>query len=140
MYHYKLTIITILLLTLSFNGMAQKKQSVSDANPQEPKPEIVKVERINDQDILTVASSSDTIRILWSEDNKSIIERMMQSSVGTGRTIKDIEGADVHILRVKKNMKLGIYFRNKMRSSISITDEELSILTPGKSRDHTDGH
>lgn len=128
---YRLTIITILLLTFSFNGMAQKRQIVLDANPQEPKPEVVKVERINDQDILRVANSSDTIRILMSEDVRNTIERMMHSKVGTAETLKDIDGADVHILRIKKNLKTGVYFRDKGKTTISVTDEELAILTSG---------
>ena len=129
MTHRELTIITILLLALSFNGMAQKKQINLEANPKAPKSEIVKIERINNQDILSVANTTDTIRILLSEEVRNTINGLMQSSVGTGKTLKDIEGKDVHMLRVKKNMKLGIYFRNKMRSSIAVTDSELSILT-----------
>lgn len=129
MAHRELTIITILLLALSFNGMAQKKQINLEANPKSPKSEIVKIERINNQDILRVASSTDTIRILLSEEVRNTINGLMQSSVGTGKTLKDIEGADVHILRVKKNARLGLYFRNKMTSAISVTDEDLSILT-----------
>ena len=131
MKHYELTIITILLLAFSFTGMAQKKRIILDANPQAPKSEIVKIERINNQDILRVASSTDTIRIFLSEEVRSTINGLMQSSVGTGKSLKDIEGADVHILRVKKNTKLGIYFRNKMSSAISVTDEELTFLSSG---------
>ena len=131
MKHRELTIITILLLALSFNGMAQKKRINLDANPKAPKSEIVTVERINNQDILRVASSTDTIRILLSEEVRSTIKELMQSSVGTGKTLKDIEGADVHILRVKKNTKLGLYFRNKTTSSIAVTDEELTFLSSG---------
>lgn len=131
MTHRELTIITILLLTLSFNGMAQKKRNNLDANPKASKSEIIKIERINNQDILRVASSTDTIRILLSEEVRNTIKGLMQSSVGTGKTLKDIEGADVHVLRVKKNTKLGMYFRNKMTSAISVTDEELTFLSSG---------
>ena len=119
----------ILLLIISLNGMAQSHQVVLEARPKTPKVENVKVERINDQDILRVANSTDTIRFFLSEDIRKAIEKMLQSDLGTSETLKDIEGKDVHMLRVKKNMKLGIYFRNKMRSSIAVTDSELSILT-----------
>lgn len=123
-----LIVTVILLLILSFNGMAQSRQVVLEARPKTPKVENVKVERINDQDILRVANSNDTIRIFLSDDVRNTIERMMQSNVGKGEIIKDIEGADVHILRVKKNMEPAIYFRNKMRKSISVFDEELIIV------------
>ena len=52
----------------------------------------------------------------------------MQSNVGTGLTLKDIEGADVHLLRVTKNMKPGIFFRKRKRTSISLSDEEFGII------------
>ena len=125
MIAHKLTIITILLLALSFNGMAQNRKVKQELNPTIPKAESVKIEQINDQDILRVASPTDTIRIPLSDDTWTKIENLMRSNVGTGLTLKDIEGADVYILRVTKNMKPGIYFRNKKRTSISIIDEEI---------------
>lgn len=115
--------------------MAQKKQIYLEVNPKAPKSEIVKIERINDQDILSVANTTDTIRILLSEEVRNTINGLMQSSVGTGKTLKDIEGADVHILRVKKNTRLGLYFRNMMRPAISVTDEELSVLTSSNDKE-----
>ena len=128
MTHRELTIITILLLALSFNGMAQNREVKLEINPTAPKAEPVKIEQINNQDILRVASPTDTIRIPLSDDTWAQIENLMQSNVGTGLTLKDIEGADVYILRVTKNMKPGIYFRNKKRTSISIIDEEITSV------------
>ena len=122
---HKLTIITIFLLALSFNGMAQNRNVKQELNPT---AEPVKIEQINNQDILRVASPTDTIRIPLSDDTWTKIENFMQSNVGTGFTLKDIEGADVYILRVNKNMKPGIYFRNEMRKSISISDEEFTSM------------
>ena len=124
----KLTIITIFLLALSLNGMAQNRKVKRAIEPTIPKAEPVKIEQINNQDILRVASPIDTIRIPLSDDTWTKIENLMQSNVGTGLTLKDIEGADVYILRVTKNMKPGIYFRNEMRKSISLSDEELEII------------
>jgi len=128
MTHRELTIITILLLALSFNGMAQKKEVKREITTTVSKAEPVKIEQINNQDILRVASQADTIRIPLADDTWAQIENLMQSNVRTGLTLKDIEGADVYILRVTKNMKPGIYFRNEMRKSISLSDEELGIL------------
>ena len=113
---HKLTIITILLLALSLNGMAQNREVKLEINPTAPKVEPFKIEQINNQDILRVASPTDTIRIPLSDDTWTKIENLMQSNVGTGFTLKDIEGADVHLLRVNKNMKPGKYFRNRMES------------------------
>ena len=128
MIPHKLTIINILLLALSLNGMAQNREVKLEIKPTAPKAEPVKIEQINNQDILRVASQADTIRIPLTDDTWTQIENLMQSNVGTGLTLKDIEGADVHLLRVNKNMKPGIYFRNKMRTSISVLNEELGIL------------
>lgn len=122
---HKITIITIFLLALSFNGMAQNRNVKQELNPTAPTAEPVKIEQINNQDILRVASPTDTIKIPLSDDTWTKIENLMRSNVGTGLTLKDIEGADVYILRITKNMKPGIYFRNKKRTSISIIDEEI---------------
>lgn len=123
-----LKVTVILLLAFAFNGMAQTKQIKLEANPQADKVENVKVERIDNQDILRVADPIDTIRIILSVDNRSKIENLMQSNVGTGITIKDMDGADVRLLRVTMNMKQGIYFSDKKKKSISVFDEELKLL------------
>ena len=125
---HKITIITIFLLALSFNRMAQNRKVKQELNPTAPKAEPVKIEQINNQDILRVASPTDTIRIPLTDDTWTKIENLMQSNVGTRLTLKDIEGADVHLIRVNKNMKPGIYFRNEMRKSISISDEEFTSM------------
>ena len=108
--------------------MAQNREVKLEINPTVPKAEPVKIEQINNQDILRVASQADTIRIPLTDDTWTQIENLMQSNVGTGLTLKDIEGADVHLVRVNKNVKPGIYFRNKKRTSISVLNEELGIL------------
>ena len=123
-----LKVTVILLLAFAFNGMAQTKQIKLEANPQADKVENVKVERIDNQDILRVADPIDTIRIILSVGNRSKIENLMQSNVGTGITIKDMDGADVRLLRVTMNMKQGIYFSDKKKKSISVFDEELKLL------------
>ena len=125
MIPHKLTIITILLLALSLNGMAQNREVKLEINPTAPKAEPVKIEQINNQDILRIASPADTIRIPLTDDTWTKIEDLLQSNVGTELTLKDIEGADVYLVRVSKNTKPSIYFRNKMRKSISVLDEEL---------------
>ena len=125
---HKLTIITILLLALSLNGMAQNREVKLEINPTVPKAEPVKIEQINNQDILRVASQADTIRIPLSDDTWTQIENLMQSNVGTELILKDVEGADVHLVRVTKNMKPGIYFRNKMRKSIAVFIDDIKNL------------
>lgn len=124
---YELTISIVLLIAFSLPGMAQKRVINREARPQAPKTEIIKIEHINDQDILRVASPEDTIRIPMSECIRTKLEDLKQSKVGTSIILKDINGADVKVLRVFKSMKPGIYFRNKMRKSISVFDEELII-------------
>ena len=124
---YELTITTLLLLAFSLPGMAQKRIINREARPQAPKTESIKIEHINDQDILRVASPEDTIRIPLSDAIRNKIEDLMQSNAGTSIILKDINGTDVNVLRVFKSMKPGVYFRNKMRTSISVFDEELKI-------------
>ena len=128
MIPYRLITTTLLVFALSLTGMAQKKQVKLELNPTAHKSEPVKIEQINNQDILRVASPADTIRIPLSIDTWTKIETLMQSSVGTELTLKDIEGADVNLLRINKNMKPGIYFRNKKNKSIGINDGELAVL------------
>ena len=128
MIHHKLTLITILLLALSLNGMAQSREVKLEIKTTVPKAEPVKVEQINNQDILRVASQADTIRIPLTDDTWAQIENLVQSNVGTGLTLKAIEGADVHLLRVTKNMKPGIYSRKRNRTSISLSDEKFGII------------
>ena len=125
---HKLTIIIIFLLALSFNGMAQNRKVKQELNPTIPKAESVKIEQINNQDILRVASPTDTIRIPLSDGTWTKIENLMRSNVGTGLTLKDIEGADVYNLRVNKNINPEIYIRNEMRKSISLSDEEFTSM------------
>ena len=132
MIPHKLTIITILLLVLSFNGMAQNREVKLEIKPTVPKVEPVKIEQINNQDILRIASQSDTIRIPLSDDIWTKIENLMQSSVGAELVLTDIEGADVYLVRVSKNTKPGIYFRDKMRKSISVIDEEMKTISNNK--------
>ena len=124
---YELTIATLLLLAFSLPAMAQKRIVNRESRPQAPKTESIKIEHINDQDILRVASPEDTIRIPLSDVIRNKIEELMQSQAGTSIILKDINGADVNVLRVFKSMKPGIYFRNKMRKSISVFDDELRI-------------
>ena len=124
---YELTLITLLLLAFSLPGMAQKRIINREARPQAPKTERIKIENINNEDILRVASPEDTIRIPLSDGTRGKIEDLMQSKVGTSIILKDVNGADVNVLRVNKSMKPGVYFRNKMRTSISVFDEELTI-------------
>lgn len=116
------------LIAGSFNGVARGRRRGLEGKPEADKVENVKVERIDNQDVLRVASPRDTIRIFLSDDNRSTIENLMQSKVGTGITIKDIEGVDVRLLRVTMNMKPGIYFSDKKKKSISVFDEELKLL------------
>ena len=124
---YELTIATLLLLAFSLPRMAQKRIINRDVKPQAPQKESIKIERINQQDILRVASPEDTIRIPFTSVIRDKIENLMQSKAGTSIILKDINGADVNVLRVVKRMKPGVYFRNKMRKSISVFDEELRI-------------
>ena len=124
---YELTIAALLLFAFSLPGMAQKRIINREVRPQAPKTESIKIEHFKDQDILRIASPEDTIRIPLSDVIRNKIDELMHSQAGASIILKDINGADVNVLRVFKSMKPGVYFRNKMRKSISVFDEELRI-------------
>lgn len=56
--------------------MARGRRRGLEGKPEADKVENVKVERIDNQDVLRVASPSDTIRIILSDDNRSTIENL----------------------------------------------------------------
>ena len=113
------------ILTLSLTGKAQSRRIELERNPQAAKTENVKIVHLGNQEVLRIASSVDTIRIVANEEVWSQIETLLQAPVGRSITLKDIDGADVHVMRISKNTRPGLYFRNKINKSISIFDKEL---------------
>lgn len=61
----------------SFNGVARGRRRGLEGKPEADKVENVKVERIDNQEVLRAASPSDTIRIFLSDDNRSTIENLI---------------------------------------------------------------
>ena len=131
MKHCELTIIT-LLLAFSFNGMAQNKEMNLELNPTVSQAAPVKIEQINNQDILRVTDYADTIRIPLSEATRSQLENLMQSAAGTRLILKDIDGADVNLLRVTMNMRPGIFFKREMTKTVSIFNDDIKELLADK--------
>ena len=132
MKHCELTIITLLLLAFSFNVMAQNKEMNLELNPTVSQAAPVKIEQINNQDILRVTDYADTIRIPLSEATQAQLENLMQSAAGTRLTLKDIDGADVNLLRVTMNMRPGIFFKREMTKTVSIFNDDIKELLADK--------
>lgn len=128
---YGLITTTHLLLALSLQGGAQEKVKL-ELNPTAPKAEPVKIEQINNQDILRITDYADTIRIPLSEATQAQLENLMQSAAGTRLTLKDIDGADVNLLRVTMNMRPGIFFKREMTKTVSIFNDDIKELLADK--------
>lgn len=64
-----------------------------------------KIEMIDNQEVLTVSDDNDTIRIPLTEESKADIDALLDAPVGTSKRLKDINGADVTIMKFSANMK-----------------------------------
>ena len=66
-----------------------------------PKPvEIipVKVELINNQEVLTVSNYNHAIQIPLTEETKAEIDALLEAAMGTTKKVKNINGAEVSIM------------------------------------------
>ena len=75
---------------------------------------------IDNQEVLTVSDDNDTIRIPLTEESKADIDALLEAPVDTSKRVKDVNGADVSIMKVTANMKPTLHFRDKTNRSFSI--------------------
>ena len=75
---------------------------------------------INNQEVLTVSNHNHSIRIPLTTESKSEIDALLEAPVGTSIRVKDINGAEVSMMKVTANMKPSIFFRDKTERSFSI--------------------
>ena len=80
---------------------------------------------IDNQEVLTVSDDNDTIRIPLTAESKVDIDALLDAPVGTSKRLKDINGADVTILKVYANMEPILFFRTQTKDSINIGVEVL---------------
>ena len=121
----KKTLLTFILLACSLPLMAQRQVELKTLETTHIEVIPVKVELIDNQEVLTVSDDNDTIRIPLTEESKADIDALLDAPVGTSKRLKDINEADVTIMKVFANMKPALFFRTKTKESINIGVEVL---------------
>jgi len=121
----KKTLITLLILTCSLPLFAQKRIELKELQPKAVEVIPVKVEMIDNQEVLTVSNYNHAIRIPLTTESKSEIDALLEAPVGTSIRVKDINGAKVSMMKVTANMKPALYFRVQNKSSFSLGIEAI---------------
>lgn len=116
----KKILITLFVLVSSMPLMAQRQIELKELQPKAAEVIPVKVEMIDNQKVLTVSNYNHAIQIPLTEETKAEIDALLEASMGTTKKVKDINGAEVSMMKVTSNMKPSIYFRDKTKRSFSI--------------------
>jgi len=121
----KKILITLFVLICSMPLMAQRQIELKDLQPKPKEVIPVKVEMIDNQEVLTVSSYNHSIQIPLTVESKAEIDALLEAAMGTTKKVKDINGAEVSIMKVTANMKPSIYFTDKTKRSFSIGVEAI---------------
>ena len=105
--------------------MAQRQIELKELQPKAAEVIPVKVEVIDNQEILTVSNYNHSIQIPLTVESKAEIDAILEAPMGTSKGVKDINGSDVSMMKVTVNMKPSIYFRDKTKRSFSIGVEAI---------------
>lgn len=105
--------------------MAQRQIELKELQPKAAEVIPVKVEMIDNQEVLTVSSYNHSIQIPLTAESKTEIDALLEAPVGTSKRVKDISGSDVSMMKVTVNMKPSIFFRDKTKRSFSIGVEAI---------------
>ena len=105
--------------------MAQRQIELKELQPKAAEVIPVKVEMIDNQEVLTVSSYNHSIQIPLTAESKAEIDALLEAPEGTSKTLKDINGSDVSMMKVTANMKPSIYFTDKTKRSFSIWVEAI---------------
>lgn len=116
----KKILITLLILICSLPLMAQRQIELKTLETKDVKVIPVKVEMIDNQEVLTVSNYNHSIQIPLTAESKAEIDAILDAPVGTSKRLKDINGADVTIMKVFANMKPALFFRTKTKESINV--------------------
>ena len=95
--------------------MAQRQIELKELQPKAAEVIPVKVEVIDNQEVLTVSSYNHSIRILLTAESKAEIDALQEAPAGATKRVKDISGTDVSMMKVTANMKPSIIFRDKTK-------------------------
>lgn len=121
----KKILITLFILVSSMPLMAQRQIELKELQPKAEEVIPVKVEMIDNQEVLTVSNYNHSIQIPLTAESKDEIDVLLEASMGTTKKVKDINGAEVSMMKVTANMKPSIYFRDKTKRSFSIGVEAI---------------
>ena len=121
----KKILISLLILICSLPLFAQRQIKLKTLETKDVKVIPVKVEMIDNQEVLTVSNYNHAIQIPLTAESKAEIETLLDAPMGTTKKVKDINGAEVSIMKVTANMKPSIYFRDKTKRSFSIGVEAI---------------
>ena len=121
----KKTLITLLILTCSLPLFAQKRIELKELQPKAAEVIPVKVEMIDSQEVLTVSNYNHSIQIPLTEETKAEIDALLEAAMGTTKKVKDINGAEVSIMKVTANMKPALYFSDNTKISLTIGVEAI---------------
>lgn len=105
--------------------MAQRQIELKELQPKAEELIPVKVELIDNQEVLTVSNYNHSIQIPLTAETKAEIDTILDAPVGTSKRVKDVNGAEVSIMKVTANMKPALYFRVQNKSSFSLGIEAI---------------
>lgn len=105
--------------------MAQRQIELKELQPKAAEVIPVKVEMIDNQEVLTVSNYNHSIQIPLTAESKAEIDALLDAPVGTSKRLKEINGADVSIMKVTANMKPALFFRDQKKSSFGVGIEAI---------------
>lgn len=121
----KKILITLFILICSMPLMAQRQIELKELQPKAAEVIPVKIEMIDNQEVLTVSNYNHAIQIPLTAESKAEIDALLEAPVGASKGVKDINGFDVSLMKVSANMKPSIYFTDKTKRSFSIGVEAI---------------
>ena len=121
----KKILITLFILVCSMPLMAQRQIELKELQPKAAEVIPVKVEMIDNQEVLTVSNYKHSIQIPLTAETKAEVDALLDAAMGTTKKVKDINGTDVSIMKVTANMKPALYFRVQNKSSFSLGMEAI---------------
>lgn len=121
----KKILVTLFILICSMPLMAQRQIELKELQPKAAEVIPVKIEMIDNQEVLTVSSYNHSIQIQLTAESKTEIDVLLEAPVGATKRVKDINGADVSMMKVTANMKPSIFFRDKTKRTFSIVVEAI---------------
>jgi len=116
----KKILITLFILICSLPLFAQRQIELKELQPRAAEVIPVKVEMIDNQEVLTVSNYNHAIQIPLKAETKAEIDALLEAPVGTSIRVKDINGAEFSMMKLTANMKPSIFFRDKTERSFSI--------------------